>query len=122
MQGARGLSRSGLFVTCALAFAGLVVAAAASLSRANFERADAAVSNGAEPSSRDPQQVSGVPEIRLMRALYEGLVVRDPATGAPIPGLAESWTTSADGLTWTFRIRAGSTWTDGAEVTAHDFA
>lgn len=101
---------------------GLVVAAAASLSRSNFERADVAFSNGAEPSSLDPQQVTGVPEIRLVRALYEGLVVRDPATGAPIPGMAESWSTSGDGLTWTFRVRAGSNWTDGSDVTAHDFA
>ncbi|MCY2960766.1 MAG: peptide ABC transporter substrate-binding protein [Planctomycetota bacterium] len=100
----------------------LATAGAFSLSRARFERADAAYCNGAEPSSLDPQQVTGVPEIRLVRALYEGLVIRDPRTGVPIPGMAESWTTSADGRTWTFRIRAGSLWTDGREVTAHDFA
>ena len=29
------------------------------------------------------------------------------------PGLAESWTTSADGLTWTFKIRSGVMWSDG---------
>lgn len=100
----------------------LLLAGARALSRSGFERADAAYCNGAEPSSLDPQQVSGVPEIRVIRALYEGLVVRDPRTGAPVPGMAESWSTSADGLTWTFRVRAGSTWTDGAEVTARDFA
>ncbi|MBL8860948.1 MAG: peptide ABC transporter substrate-binding protein, partial [Planctomycetes bacterium] len=100
----------------------LVAAAVLGLSRSGLERADAAFCNGAEPSSLDPHQISGVPEIRLVRALYEGLVVRDPRTAAPIPGLAESWTTSGDGLTWTFRIRAGSRWTDGAEVTADDFA
>jgi len=100
----------------------LIGAAAWSISRAGFERADAAYCNGAEPSSLDPQQVTGVPEIRLIRALYEGLVVRDPRTGAPIPGMAESWSTSADGLTWTFRIRGDSQWTDGSLVTAHDFA
>ncbi len=118
MSATRVIQRVGLVLVPAL----LCAAAVLSLSRTGFERADAAFSNGAEPSSLDPQQVTGVPEIRLVRALYEGLVVRDPATAAPIPGLAESWTTSADGLTWTFRIRAGSLWTDGTEVTAHDFA
>lgn len=100
----------------------LVLIGTCVLSRVGFERADAAFCNGAEPSSLDPQQGTGLPETRLVRALYEGLVVSDPRTGVPIPGMAESWSTSPDGLTWTFRIRAGSRWTDGAEVTAHDFA
>ncbi len=42
------------------------------------------------------------------------------------PGLAESWTTSDDGLTWTFHLREGVKWYDDlgeerGEVTAHDF-
>lgn len=117
MRPQRVLKPLGLLLAPAL----LLAAAVLGLSRSEFERADAAFCNGAEPSSLDPHQISGVPEIRLVRALYEGLVVRDPRTAAPIPGMAESWTTSADGLTWTFRIRAGSRWTDGEEVTAHDF-
>jgi len=118
MRSARLLRRFGLVLVPAV----LIAAAGVSLSGASFERADAAFCNGAEPSSLDPQQGTGMPETRLVRALYEGLVVSDPRTGMPIPGMAESWSTSADGLTWTFRIRAGSRWTDGAEVTAHDFA
>jgi len=118
MRSQRVLRRFGLVLVPAV----LIAAAAVSLSGANFERADAAFCNGAEPSSLDPHQGTGVPETRLVRALYEGLVVSDPRTGAPIPGMAESWSTSPDGLTWTFRIRAGSRWTDGSEVTADDFA
>jgi oligopeptide transport system substrate-binding protein len=98
-----------------------VGAAVFALSRSGFERADMAFCNGAEPSSLDPHQISGVPEIRLIRALYEGLVVRDPRTAAPIPGTAESWSTSEDGLAWTFRIRATARWTDGSSVIAQDF-
>ncbi len=40
----------------------------------------------------------------------------------PEPGLAESWETSPDGLTWTFHIRQGATWQDGQPVTANDVA
>ncbi len=40
----------------------------------------------------------------------------------PQPDFAESWTTSADGLTWTFKTRAGATWTDGEPLTANDAA
>jgi oligopeptide transport system substrate-binding protein len=46
--------------------------------------------------------------------------------GVVQPSLAESWTTSEDGLTWTFKIRQGVPWVNGkgeavAEVTANDF-
>ncbi len=46
--------------------------------------------------------------------------------GELIPGLAETWEVSEDGLTWTFHLRKGVKWYDHtgaekAEVTAHDF-
>ncbi|MCB0906019.1 MAG: ABC transporter substrate-binding protein [Nocardioidaceae bacterium] len=37
-------------------------------------------------------------------------------------GLASSWDTSADGLTWTFHIRTGVTWSDAEDLTAADIA
>src|SRR5262249_3782012 len=36
------------------------------------------------------------------------------------PALAESWTTSKDGRTWTFKLRQGLQWSDGAPLTADD--
>src|SRR5260221_13984908 len=36
------------------------------------------------------------------------------------PQMVESWTTSPDGLTWTFKLRDGLEWHDGAPVTAED--
>ena len=41
---------------------------------------------------------------------------------SPEPGLAESWETSDDGLTWTFDIREGVMWSDGEPLTAADIA
>ena len=38
----------------------------------------------------------------------------------PVPGFAESWTTSEDGLTWTFKIRPGMKWSDGEPATSED--
>ncbi len=49
--------------------------------------------------------------------LYEPLV-RVDCEGAIVPGLAESWTTSADGRTWTFRLLPDASFWDGAPVTA----
>ena len=50
----------------------------------------------------------------------EGLT-RVDAEGKVQPGVAESWETSEDGLTWTFKLRKNSTWSNGTPVTAHDF-
>ena len=41
---------------------------------------------------------------------------------SPAPGIAESWETSEDGLTWTFHIREGMKWSDGEDITADDVA
>jgi ABC-type oligopeptide transport system substrate-binding subunit len=38
-----------------------------------------------------------------------------------VPGAAEGWESSPDGRTWTFHLRPGGRWSDGAPVTAHDF-
>ena len=43
-------------------------------------------------------------------------------TCRPSPASATSWETSADGLTWTFKIRDGVTWSDGEQLTARDIA
>jgi peptide/nickel transport system substrate-binding protein len=51
--------------------------------------------------------------------MYDYLTDYDPKTGTTVPGLAESWQTSPDGLTWTYKIR-DTTWSDGQPVTAED--
>ncbi len=56
------------------------------------------------------------------RFLYEFLTVPNAEKAEASPALAESWTPSADKLTWTFKIRSGVKWTDGQPVTAKDAA
>ena len=53
-----------------------------------------------------------------MMALFEGLVTEDPKDLHPIPGLADRWEISADGLVYTFHLRANAKWSDGTPITA----
>lgn len=105
---------------CAL-LAGLFAVLVAVTGAARLERADMVFVNGTEVSTLDPASVSGVPEGRVMYALYEGLTVRHPRTVEPLPGMAESWEVSEDGLTYTFRIRGDAAWSNGDALTAEDF-
>ncbi len=77
--------------------------------------------NGAEPESFDPHLMSGQPDGRIARMIFEGLVASHPQTLAPIPGQAYRWEISGDGLTYTFHLRPGLRWTNGDPVTARDF-
>jgi oligopeptide transport system substrate-binding protein len=72
-----------------------------------------------EPKSLDPHSVSGAWENIVVGDLFMGLAT-DAADASPIPGAAESWQISDDGLTYTFKIR-DHTWSDGTPVTAEDF-
>lgn len=76
--------------------------------------------NGAEPETLDVHKMTGVPEAHLSRDLYEGLVA-EAADGTLIPGVAESWEVSDDGLVYTFKLRADAKWSDGSPLTAEDF-
>jgi ABC-type transport system substrate-binding protein len=54
----------------------------------------------------------------IARHLYEGLTAYEPGSTRPAPALAERWSAAPDGLTWTFEMRAGATFSDGSPVTA----
>ena len=77
--------------------------------------------NGSEPQGLDPHVVTGVPENKIIRALFEGLAVKNPYTLEPEPGVAESWDISEDGRTIIFHINPRATWSNGEPVTAHDY-
>ncbi len=77
--------------------------------------------NGAEPQDLDPQLVTGVTEHHLIMSMLEGLVIEDPVDLHPIPGVAERWEISPDGLTYTFFLRKNAKWSNGEPVVARDF-
>ena len=58
----------------------------------------------------------------VYQVMYDYLVGYSQKDFSPVPELAESWTVSQDGLTWTFKIRQGAKWSDGQPVTARDAA
>ena len=75
--------------------------------------------NGSEPASLDPHKITGTWEDRIVSDLMVGLTT-DDKDGKSVPGMAERWTTSPDGKTWTFYLR-DAVWSDGVPVTADDF-
>ncbi len=79
------------------------------------------VSQRNEPVSLDPATTTLPDEFGILRALFEGLLIPGPDGSAPQPGVAERFDVSADGLTYTFHLRADARWSDEKPVTAEDF-
>jgi ABC-type oligopeptide transport system substrate-binding subunit len=77
--------------------------------------------NGSEPDSIDPQLARMEAAMTILRDCYEGLVSMAP-DGTAIPGAAESWSVSADGRRYIFRLRAAARWSNGDPLVALDFA
>jgi oligopeptide transport system substrate-binding protein len=77
------------------------------------------ICNQGEPLSLDPHKASGTWENNIIGNMFIGLTTEN-AKAEPIPGMAERWTTSEDGRTWTFYLRRAQ-WSDGEACDAHDF-
>jgi peptide/nickel transport system substrate-binding protein len=70
------------------------------------------------PATFDPFYATDGETFRVTREITEGLVGFKPGTADLAPELAESWTHSDDGLTWTFKLRSGVTFSDGTPFNA----
>ena len=68
--------------------------------------------------SLDPGEAYEFSGLDLINNVYDGLVELNPTTLAMEPGLAESWSVAEDGLTYTFKMKAGLTFSSGNPVTA----
>ena len=80
---------------------------------------------GVDPSSLDYSIATRTSTTDIVGNVVDGLMENDEY-GNVIPSLAEDWTVSKDGLTYTYKLRKGVKWytSEGeeyAEVTAHDF-
>lgn len=73
----------------------------------------------AKVDTLDPHRSSAAWENIIIGDMFLGLT-QHTADGQVIPAMAESWTTSEDGLIWTFNLR-DTTWSDGVPLTAEDF-
>ncbi len=72
-----------------------------------------------DPDNLDPHLSAASLTQQIMLNVFEGLVKPAP-DGGVLPGLAESYTVSPDGLTYTFKLRANVRFHDGQPVTAAD--
>ena len=79
------------------------------------------VGNGAEPQDLDPQIITAFTDQCLALALFEGLCALDEKSSQAVPAAAEHWEVSADGLVYTFHLRANLQWSNGEPLTADDF-
>ncbi|MFQ5821413.1 MAG: ABC transporter substrate-binding protein [Candidatus Heimdallarchaeota archaeon] len=71
--------------------------------------------------SLDPAQAYEFSSCYIVRTTYDCLVALNPDDYSVIePRLAESWSKSADGITWTFNIRQDANFHSGRQVTADD--
>lgn len=77
--------------------------------------------NGPEPAAIDPHLTTGVSELNIQRALYEGLVVSRADSTSAAPGVAVSWEVDDSGTVWQFNLREDARWSDGSRVVAEDF-
>jgi oligopeptide transport system substrate-binding protein len=77
------------------------------------------IANNGEPLSLDPHKCFSVWENNIIGNMFVGLTTED-ARSDVVPGMAERWEISEDGLTWTFYLRRAN-WSDGEPCNAHDF-
>ena len=72
----------------------------------------------AEPVTMDPPQITDLNSTRVIKRMFEGLTAQELGSYKIVPGLAQSWDISKDGLTYTFKLRPNVKFHDGTPLTA----
>ena len=130
-----GMTRRAMVGLCAAA--GLATLAGCNNDNAETPAGDAGASGEGAPSeggskeltvfvvsslaTLDAQNDSNSDDNDITNLLGEGLYRYDADGTTPVPGMAESYEVSDDGLTYTFTLKEGMKWQDGADVTADQF-
>lgn len=81
---------------------------------------DLAVEVGPDPETIDPALNSSADAANMIMHAFETLLIVDKDNKI-VPGQAETYNVSEDGLTYTFHLRDGLKWSDGTPLTANDF-
>jgi peptide/nickel transport system substrate-binding protein len=71
------------------------------------------------PDTLDPHKTAGTLTFQTLKSIYDTLVEANQREKI-VPALAESWSVSADSLTWTFKVRPGVVFHNGEKLTAKD--
>ena len=95
-------------------------ASSAGSSTGSVNTAGFTVQYGSNPETLDPALNSAIDGANTIITVFEPLLIINE-NNEVIGGQAESWTTSEDGLTWTFTMRDGLKWSDGTDLNAKDF-
>lgn len=122
LRGAAGSVGATMIMAAALWGIGSTAAAAGDASTADNATFTIGMTN--EVDSFNPFNGIEAESYEAWALMYDYMIGWSPKDMSPQPegGLASSWDTSRDGLTWTFHIRSGVTWSDGVPLTADDIA
>jgi peptide/nickel transport system substrate-binding protein len=78
------------------------------------------ISTISDPKGFNPVIAQETSTTAITGYIFEGLTTVSGITNEVVPNLAESWTVSDDGLTWTFHLRQDVKWNDGKPFSADD--
>ena len=114
------LSSAGWWTRLAVGIVVLALALNSSLALGPAQAADGVLRYlGGELKTLDPAHINDAADVQLLLQLYAGLTRLDE-NGEPYPSLAESWSISDDGRTYTFTLRDGLRFSDGSPLGAED--
>ena len=112
-------SKKLLAAALTLAFAaGIMSSAATAASLSRKPQDNLIIGSAIEPTGLDPAYVSDLDSATLTYNIYESLLRNKPDSYEIEPCLAESWTISDDGKTYTFKLRQGVKFHDGTPFNA----
>ncbi len=79
------------------------------------------IGNKDEPADLDPHINNADSTGNILGALFQGLVVLSNDGVTILPGMADRWDVSPDGLTYTFHLREEARWSNGEVLGSRDF-